>query len=45
MNNRKEMSFLILHNHPWLKNFQKSEDFKKIYKNAGIFEELFNSNF
>ena len=45
MNNRKEMSFLILHNHPWLKSFQKSEDFIKIYKNAGIFEELFNSKF
>ena len=45
MNNRKEMSFLILHNHPWLKSFQKSEEFIKIYKNAGIFEELFNSKF
>ena len=37
----REMSFMILHHHPWIKDLHNSDDFNKIYREAGLFEELF----
>jgi len=37
----REMSFMILHHHPWIKDLHNSDDFNEIYREAGLFEELF----
>jgi TolB-like protein/Tfp pilus assembly protein PilF len=41
MKDRKELGFMVMHQHPWLKEIYNLEEFEKLYKEAGLFEELF----
>jgi len=41
MDERREMSFMILHHHPWMKDLHNSDSYNNIFREAGLFEELF----
>ena len=41
MKDRKEMAFMLMHRHPWLEETYKLEECQALYKEAGLFEKLF----
>ena len=41
MKERKEMAFMVMHRHPWLNEVYGLEECQALYKEAGLFEELF----
>ncbi|MED6314742.1 MAG: hypothetical protein VX704_06870, partial [Verrucomicrobiota bacterium] len=41
MKERKEMAFMVMHQHPWLDEVYDLEACQVLYKEAGLFETLF----
>ena len=41
MKERKEMAFMLMHRHPWFKDLYELEECKALYKEAGLYETLF----
>ena len=41
MKERKEMAFMVMHRHPWFNEVYGLEECQALYKEAGLFEELF----
>lgn len=41
MKERKEMAFMAMHRHPWFKDIYELEECKALYKEAGLYETLF----
>ena len=41
MMERKEQAFISMHRHPWFSEFYKLEERQALYKEAGLFDKLF----
>ena len=41
MKERKEMAFMVMHRHPWFNEVYELEECKALYKEAGLYETLF----
>ena len=41
MKERKELAFMAMHQHPWLNEVYELKECKALYKEAGLYETLF----
>ena len=41
MKERKEMAVMAMHRHPWFKDIYELEECMALYKEAGLYETLF----